>query len=213
MKLLLTSDGLKNQTLVQEFLRLVGKPAKEVKLVYIPTAANVEEGDKGWLIDNLVELKELVGEVDIVDIAALPKEKYQPRLECSDVIVVGGGSSSYLYNQIVKSGLEKELPKLLETRIYMGISAGSMVLGPDISDELSQKYFNEILGGGLAFVKFWIKPHYNSPHFVDRTKDKMTAIFSDAPEHVYVLGDGSGVVCESGNTKVVGEGEWLEFGK
>ncbi|MBI2798546.1 Type 1 glutamine amidotransferase-like domain-containing protein [Candidatus Saccharibacteria bacterium] len=211
MKLLLTSAGLKNQTLIDEFLRLVGKPAKEIKVAYIPTAANVEVGNKDWLIDNLYEFRQLVGEVDIVDVSSLKLEQFKPRLEWANAIVVGGGMSSYLYKQIVESGLSKILPKLLEDRVYVGISAGSMVVGPDIDDELSQKYFNEKLGGGLGFVDFWIKPHMNSPYFSDRTPELFAKIFKDTPKTVYALEDSTAVKVDGLKVTPLGEGKWVEF--
>ena len=57
MKLLLTSAGLSNKTIVEVFNNLVGLPNEKIKIVYIPTASNVEEGDKGWLIDDYTNLK------------------------------------------------------------------------------------------------------------------------------------------------------------
>lgn len=57
MKLLLTSAGITNKSIAKAVLDLTGLPAKEIKLVFIPTAANVEEGDKEWLIDDLVHFQ------------------------------------------------------------------------------------------------------------------------------------------------------------
>jgi hypothetical protein len=89
MKLLLTSAGFSNQTIAKAFLELAGKPFKEMKLAFIPTAANVEEGDKGWLIEDLANCKKLgLAEIDIVDISALPREIWQKRLEAADIFNV-----------------------------------------------------------------------------------------------------------------------------
>ena len=82
MKLLLTSAGLTNQTIVKALDELVGKPLDQLKIAFIPTAANLEEGDKGWLIDDLRRLSFLkFKEIDIVDISALPKEIWLKRLK------------------------------------------------------------------------------------------------------------------------------------
>ena len=53
MKLLLTSGGMRNPTLTNALLELIGKPANEIKVAFIPTAMNTEPGDKGavWSID------------------------------------------------------------------------------------------------------------------------------------------------------------------
>jgi peptidase E len=57
MKLLLTSGGLTNKSIADALFELVGKRPEETSLVFIPTASNVEMGDKGWLIDDLANLK------------------------------------------------------------------------------------------------------------------------------------------------------------
>lgn len=79
MKLLLTSGGLRNKSIIEELHLLVGKDLKDCRAVYIPTAANVENGDKGWMINNLKELADLFGQVEIADIA-LPVELWRHQL-------------------------------------------------------------------------------------------------------------------------------------
>lgn len=75
MKLLLTSGGLRNSTLTQALLDLVNLPAEEIKVAFIPTALNVEPGDKGWVIDQFIRLRDMgIGQIDIVDISATPKK-------------------------------------------------------------------------------------------------------------------------------------------
>ena len=46
MKLLLTSAGIKNKTIAKALFELVGKKPADISLVFIPTASNVEKGDK-----------------------------------------------------------------------------------------------------------------------------------------------------------------------
>ena len=50
MKLFLSSAGLTNKSLIKAFENLVAKSGENLKIAFIPTAANVEEGDKEWLI-------------------------------------------------------------------------------------------------------------------------------------------------------------------
>jgi peptidase E len=59
MKLLLTSAGITNKSIADALFDLVGKKSEDTSLVFIPTAANVEMGDKTWFIDNLIDLKNL----------------------------------------------------------------------------------------------------------------------------------------------------------
>ena len=135
MRLLLTSGGLTNETLRYAVSSFSTKP---IRIAFIPTAANVKEGEKSWLINDFVNCQKL-GPVDIIDIAAIDKKLWLPRLEYATVIVMGGGSSSYLLEQIKKSGLQQELPALLEKRLYVGISAGSIVACKTL--QISSEYF------------------------------------------------------------------------
>jgi dipeptidase E len=57
IKSLLTSSGLSNKTIVKALSDLVGLPNDKVHIAFIPTAANVEDGDKGWLIDDYSNIK------------------------------------------------------------------------------------------------------------------------------------------------------------
>ena len=127
MKLFLSSAGLTNQKLVDAFERLVGRSKDEVKIAFIPTAASVESGNKDWLIDDLSNLKKQNYFVDIVDISALPKEIWLPRLEKANVLFFGGGNTFHLMQWVEKSSLKELLPELIKTRVYAGISAGSML--------------------------------------------------------------------------------------
>lgn len=72
MKLLLTSGGITNGTIAKALEGLLTKPKQESGIAFIPTAANVEEGDKDWLINDLHTLNnEGYKYVDIVDISAI----------------------------------------------------------------------------------------------------------------------------------------------
>jgi peptidase E len=73
MKLLLTSGGLTNESISDVLFDLVGKKPEETSVVFIPTASNVETGDKDWLIDDLKNLqKQNFKQIDIADISAVP---------------------------------------------------------------------------------------------------------------------------------------------
>src|SRR3989344_1218655 len=97
MKLLLTSAGVTNKKIADALLELVGKKAEEINIAFIPTAANANRDNKVYLIDNLYQLKQQNYKcIDLVDISALPKWNWQPRLEMADVLFFSGGDSSHL---------------------------------------------------------------------------------------------------------------------
>jgi len=124
MKLLLTSGGLTNNSIKKALRELAGKPFNSLKLAFIPTAANVEDGDKKWFLHDLNNFsKQKFKSFDIVDFSAVPQEVWQPRFEQADILVFGGGNTFHLMYWLRKSGLEDLLPKLLRTKVYVGISA------------------------------------------------------------------------------------------
>ncbi|MFA6250451.1 MAG: Type 1 glutamine amidotransferase-like domain-containing protein [Candidatus Shapirobacteria bacterium] len=167
MNLLLTSDGITNPLLAQALLDLVGWPFAQTSLAFIPTAANVEVGDKTWLINDFQNLKNLgFSSIDIVDISSLPPGLWQPRLENADILVFGGGNTFHLIYWLRQSGLAKLLPKYLKTKVYMGISAGSMVVSKSIfltSDKpvYDQDRLGVVDDSGLNLVDFYVRPHFD----------------------------------------------------
>lgn len=212
MKLLLTSDGLTNKSITDAFLELAGKPFDELRLVDIITAANMEKGDKTWLIDGLNQLKELgFASVDILDIAAIPRDIWQPRLNDADVLLFGGGNTFYLLDWINKSGLRELLPEMLKHKIYMGISAGSIVACNDISLAGWAKEWDENIVGlkdfkGLGLVDFIVSPHYVPEHeaIIKENKHKV-------PCPLVALTDLQAISIENGNVKFIGPGEFKKF--
>ena len=206
MKLLLTSGGLRNKSIIDELALLVGKGLKDCRAVYILTAANVENGDKGWMITNLKELANLFGQVEIADIA-LPIELWQHRVKEADVIVVGGGNTTYLMDQARLSGFDTLLPQLLVDKVYVGISAGSMVTTPTTAmngDDVEKK-------DALGLVKFGIQPHFQASTFpIAETSQKVLQrkerFAVDYP--VYALDDQSAVAVHDDIVRVVSEGSW-----
>jgi dipeptidase E len=218
MKLLLTSNGLSNPSIANALFALVGKPASEISLAVIPTAMNVETGGKGWFIDDLNNFqKQQFKSIDIVDISALPKNVWLPRLENADVLFFMGGNTSHLLHWMNKSGLADILPELLQTKVYAGISAGAMVINPTLalSSKNEKMYYAETFGytneQALGLVDFYIRPHLHSRHFPRVNKESLTQIAQEFPAKIYALDDMSAVTVVDGKIDVVSEGEFLVF--
>lgn len=214
MKLFLTSAGLSNKTLIKAFNELVGLSNEKIHIAFIPTAANVEPGDKDWLINDYSNLKKQNYIVDIVDISALPKEIWLPRLEESNVIFVGGGNTFHLMHWFEKSGLKNLLPNLVKTKIYAGISAGSCVIGPTIYNSVQnlfgEKYDLEIKEG-MNLLNLQIIPHLNSDYFTKIREENLEIASKNLTEPVYAIDDNSAVVVNGSNIEVVSEGKWRKF--
>jgi len=220
MKLLLTSAGLANDSIVKALSNLVQKPFSELKIAFIPTAANLEEGDKqDWFIKDLINLKELkFNSVDIVDISALPKEIWLERLKEADVLYVEGGNTYHLMYWFNQSGLSEILPELLKTKIYVGVSAGTVVATPSIINARSEKQLlldiKEIAyNNGLSLVNFMIEPHINSVWFKDSTFDNLEKRSKEYKYPIYCLDDNSAIKIDGDKVEVISEGEWKLFEK
>lgn len=108
MKLLLTSSGNTNKTIEKTLLELLEKPFKNANITFIPTAANIDKGDKGWLVDDMNNFKKLGFSLfDIIDIATVGKEIWLPSFDKADILVFGGGNNRYLLEWINKSGVKE----------------------------------------------------------------------------------------------------------
>ncbi len=213
MKMLLTSGGLENDSIVNALRGLVGTPLEGVKLAFVPTAANAEEGDKGWLINDLNACKKLGFEVDIVDISASPKEVWKPRLEATQVIFVEGGNTFHLMHWVRASGLQGFLPELLKTRVYVGVSAGSVIAGSSLQFSRSEKADAERIDGpiaedGLGLVDFCVEPHIGSQYFPELTFEYVKKEAEETGETIYALDDQSAVQVIDGEVAVISEGKW-----
>jgi dipeptidase E len=218
MKLLLTSNGLSNDSIATALTELVGREPKDTKIVFIPTAMNVGSGNKDWFIDDLYNIKKRgYRSIDIVDISALPKEIWLPRIEDGDVLFFSGGNTYHLMRWLTESGLAALLPELLKTRVYAGISAGSIVTNPTLAVSSKDKkiYYDEMFGysseDSLNFVDFYSRPHFNSPDFPNARKEYLEKIAREVKKPIYALDDMSALKIVGDRVEVVTEGQWQLF--
>jgi dipeptidase E len=218
MKLLLTSNGLANQSIANALFELTGKPASETVVIFIPTAMNAARGNKSWFINDLDNIKKQGFKfIDIVDISALPKEVWLPKIENGDVLFFSGGNTYHLMNWLQKSGLAELLPELLKTRVYAGISAGSIVTNPNIAYTSSDKkeYYENQFGytseAALNLVDFYIYPHFNSPHHLGSNEENLKKTAAETQKTVYGLDDESALKVVDDVATVVSEGNYLKL--
>ncbi|HUD11428.1 MAG TPA: Type 1 glutamine amidotransferase-like domain-containing protein [Candidatus Saccharimonadia bacterium] len=231
MKLLLTSGGITNDSIVQTLRGLVGKPLSEARIAVIPTGHNPEAGDKGWVVQEDFGQPYQLGwkQFSIVDLAAvatLEKDLWWPQLEESDVLLVGGGNTFYLSYWMQQCGLFDAIPKWLDSKVYIGISAGSQIAGADlrvtsealaVSDTLTDEEYDEIgppgqsSGKTLGLVDFTFRPHLDSPDFPKAQTNYLKDVAAKLDAPMYALDDQSALVVTNGKTEVVSEGAWHLF--
>lgn len=217
MKLLLTSEGISNPSIAKALAELLGKPFKESRVTYIPTAANGEKGDKGWVEININIIRNLgFLSFDVVDISSVSKDTWRFSFKRADVLVFGGGNVEYLLDWLEKSGVKAALPDLLRTKVYMGISAGSMVTAQIISLTDTDSLYYEKSGHktsrkGLGFVDFEIRPHLNTSSFPHVELDNLEKLATENPTPFYALDDNSAIKVDGDTVTVVSEGTWKKF--
>lgn len=217
MKLLLTSSGNTNKLIEKELLKLLGKPFAKANLTFVPTAANVEKGDKTWFVDDMNKFRKLnFALFDITDISAVPKKIWLTSFEKADVLVFGGGNVYHLLKWIRKSGLKDMLPELLKTKVYVGISAGSMVTAKNISLTSSDILYYEETGKpkntkGLGFVDFEIRPHLNSKWFPKLRLDFLEKLAKETPNTFYAIDDNTAIKVVNNKISIISEGKWRKF--
>lgn len=217
MKLLLTSAGISNESIKKALFDLVNKKPEETSLVFIPTASNVERGDKSWFINDLINLKNLnLKSISMVDISAVPESVWKSQIEESDILFFEGGNTFHLMEWINKSGLSKILPELLKTKVYVGVSAGSMVACPNLLLNTCQSLYKEEAErtenmDGLNFVDFYVLPHYNSSSFSKRNEGIIRDTVKDMSSKIYALDDMSALKVIDNEVSIVTEGEYLEI--
>jgi dipeptidase E len=73
-------------------------------------------------------------EFDIVELNGLPRQMVLDRLRHADVICVEGGSHYHLARNITGNGLADRFLKVLEDRVYVGVSAGSMIFSRNLDE-------------------------------------------------------------------------------
>lgn len=216
MKLLLTSAGITNDSLADELAQLLDKPLGDTSVLFIPTAANPILEDKDWLIDNLKEFQSrFFKHVDILDIAGLSEKEWRPHFEAADLLCFGGGNEQYLAKAMRESGVAEALPEFLKTKVYMGISAGSMVMGQFLSRDLMKVVYPEEifeeLAPPFAYVDCLFIPHLNSDFFTHVRKEILESLKSQFTHPLYACDDNSALKIVDGTIKAVGGGTTLVF--
>jgi dipeptidase E len=222
--MLLTSNGIRNNTLKSALGGLIGKPFAATRLVFIPTASVATAGDHGWFIEGLSRLHGLRWrEFNILELNGLPAPMILERLRRADVIYVEGGNHYHLANSIIANGLAAEMADILASKVYVGVSAGSMIFSRNLSQRTGEAFGEQedlrILGetvlaeqrarSPFGLFDWYVKPHLNSPSFPNRTPKWFERAAAQLDFPVYAIDDDSAVRVRGDETDVVSDGEWL----
>lgn len=208
MKLLLTSQGIQKE-LKQEFINLLPKSPKDIKVVFITTAAYGDgEANPEWLHIYKKQLYDCgITQVEDLDLQGKMFVELEQIIKDKDIIFVNGGNTFYLLKYVKKSGFDKVLQSLLNTnKTYIGVSAGTYIACPTI-EQATWKYQNRNHSGltdlsALNFIPFLITAHFKEEHrlIIENASKKM-----EYP--LVALYDTQAMLVENGKWKLIGKGK------
>ena len=219
MKFLLTSAGIKNDSIRNALVDLLGKPIAESSALCIPTAVYAMPGGAAmaWRLIRGVEATPLceVGwkSLGVLELTALPsikEEHWVPLVQETDALLVGGGDPMYLCYWMRQSGLADLLPELPET-VYVGVSAGSMVMAPSIGEDFVG--WKPPTGGDrtLGLVDFAMFPHLDNPDLPYNTLAHAEKWAAGMSVPAYLIDDQTAIQVVDGVVEVVSEDHWKRF--
>jgi len=216
MKLLLTSGGITNNSIRNALVAMMGKPIAEATALFVPTAEQpLGPFFVGRSAENLLQQEwKAFGVLELTALPSIPQEAWLPKLEAADVLLVGGGDPLYLCYWMQQSGLADLLtgPELRET-VYVGMSAGSMVLAPNIGQEFVN-WRPPTAGDSdktLGLVDFAMFPHLNNPDLPWNTLDRAEKLAAKLTVPGYVVDDDTAIKVIDGTVEVISEGHWKLF--
>ena len=217
MKLLLTSAGIKNPSIRDTLVDLLGKPIAESDALCIPTGLYghpMAGPSQAWLCISGQETGtptvglgwKSVGVLELTALPSLDPERWVPLVRETDVLLVEGGDAAYLCHWLRASGLADLLPSLPET-VWVGVSAGSMVLtprtGPDFINWDSPEGDRT-----LGVVDFSIFPHVENPDLPWNTMEQAERWAAGITGPAYAIDDETAIKVVDGTVEVVSEGVW-----
>ena len=210
MKLLLTSAGISKRSIANALIEMVGKPAGETKVGFVPTAANAQEGNKDWVINQFLNFWRYgFNWIDIVDPSAADVD-WRARLAEVDVIYLSGGNTFHLLDQFRKTGFDKWLNENLGDKVYVGGSASTIIVTPTLEVANIPPGDPNLPGlkdiTGLGWVNFEIEPHCDNDRFA-----VVEQYASGKPHPVYAIDDQTAIKVIDGQVEVVSEGSWQVF--
>jgi dipeptidase E len=217
LKLLLTSAGIKNASIHNALVGLLGKPIADSNALCIPTAQYGHpqvSPEMAWSFISGQSPLPMCGlgwkSVGVLELTALPsidKERWVPWVRETDVLLVAGGDALYLCHWMRQSGLADLLPSLSGT-VWVGLSAGSMVMTPRIGEDFVQWKPPTGDYSTLGIVDFSICPHLAQEGMPGNSMAEAEKWAAEIPGPAYAIDDETAIKVVDGTLEVVSEGHW-----
>jgi dipeptidase E len=214
MKLLLTDSGVTNASILAALVDLLGKPIAEASALCIPTAGYggpYGDPDGPWRFISgrsgapMTELGwKSVGALELTALPSIDKERWVSWVREADALLVNGGDPLYLCYWMRESGLADLFPSLRGT-VYVGLSAGSMVLTPQTGYEFADWWYPSGDDSLLGVVDFCLFPHLGLP---DKSLAEAERWAARIKGPGYAMDDQTAVKVTDGSVEVISEGHW-----
>lgn len=222
MKLLLTSGGVTNASIRDALVEMLGKPIAEASALCIPTAMyghpSVGPGERAWRFTSgqepgnpMVDLG--WGSMGVLELTALPsldEERWVPLVRETDVLLAAGGDVLYLCHWMRESGLTDLIPSLDDT-VWVGLSAGSMVMTPEVGEDFIQWRPPSGDETTLGLVDFSICPHLVPDGMPGNTMAEAEQWAAGISGPAYAVDDQTAIAVVDGTVEVVSEGLWRQL--
>jgi dipeptidase E len=220
LKLLLTSGGVTNASIHDALVDLLSKPIADSSALCIPTAeyghpsctpASAWRFIAGQSPSRMCDLGwKSLGVLELTALPSIGAERWVPWVREADVLLVDGGDATYLCHWMRQSGLADLLPSLHEM-VWVGLSAGSMVMTPRIGEDFVQ--WKPPSGGDetLGLVDFSICPHLAHEDLPGNTMADAERWAAGIEGPAYAIDDETAIQVVDGTVEVVSEGNWRLF--
>jgi dipeptidase E len=218
VKLLLTSGGVTNASIREALVELLGKPIEESHALCIPTAQYghpwVGPGERAWQFisgkseNPMVDLGwKSMGVLELTALPSIEEERWVPLVRKADALLVAVGDVLYLCHWMRQSGLADLLASLSDT-VWVGLSAGSMVLTPEVGDDFIQWRPATGDDSTLGIVDFSICPHLAPEGQPGNSMAEAQRWAAGISGPAYAIDDQTAITVVNGTVEVVSEGQW-----
>ena len=220
MKLLLTSAGIKNPSIHNALVDLLGKPISDTNALCIPTAGYGHPHHKpasawrfitGHSSTPMCELGwKSLGVLELTALPSIDKDRWVAWVRETDVLLVDGGDALFLSHWMRESGLADLLPSLGD-KVWVGLSAGSMAMAPCIGEEFMGWKPPSGRDIALGIVEFAIFPHLDHEDLPENTMADAERWAAGMHVPCYAIDDQTAIKVTDGVVEVISEGHWILF--